>query len=167
MAKVSKANLFSLDVKEGLKFASWSVCVDNEIKETSTEELAEQEIIMVMMQPTDMPPVDQPTPEGETEEKLAEEIQEKGEETKEEENIEVEVNREDERVKVPVDTGHRWQSFIVRTPPDCIVGRWMVSIDTVDKAPTSRRQRTLHRFTYKYSLYILFNAWNRGNVLFL
>ena len=161
--KVSKASLYSLDVREGLKFASWSVCYDNKTDVRPTQE----DVVMVMVQPQSLSGHEQEdkekTTEEESEKKDGNEKEEpdKKDEKEEEEKAEV---TEVENPPSPIDMGPQWQSFIVRTPPDCIVGRWTLSIDTIDKVPTKKGRRKIHRFTCQYPLYILFNAWNRGEM---
>ena len=162
--KVSKASLYSLDVREGLKFASWSVCYDNKTDIWPSQD----DVVMVMVQPETASQEDkdkEKTTEEEPEKKDGDEKEEpeKKDEKEEEEKPEVvEPEVEVEAPGSPVDMGPQWQSFIVRTPPDCIVGRWTLSVDTIDKVPSKKGRRKIHRFTCQYPLYILFNAWNRG-----
>ena len=169
---MSKENLFSLDVTEGLKFASWSVCLEVETtKDWSTDKsTTEQDVIMDMLpidgsgtteQPAN-PPEQPPETESHHEEKL-DEVKE--EETKDGESDEKTTSGEvEEKSKSVEDVGPRWQSFMVRTPPDCVIGKWTMSVDTIEKRTKTGGRRKLHRFTYKHPLYILFNAWNKGTL---
>jgi transglutaminase 1 len=47
----------------------------------------------------------------------------------------------------------------VFTPPSCIVGKWMFSVDVIKK---ENEKVTIFRYNHKDPIYMLFNPWCKG-----
>ena len=51
----------------------------------------------------------------------------------------------------------------IQTPPDCLVGKWKLSVETKGKkAKRNGEEKAVFNYEHQYPVYVLFNAWCTG-----